>query len=84
MKREKDLCLKILQFVEKNQTSYEQCVSDSIKIKGYADDQIVYHIDLLNDDGLIEVESMSTVSNSWRAIKRITSVGHDFLDDVKE
>ena len=82
MKREKDLCLKILQFVEKEQTSYEQYVSDNIKIEDYTTDQIVYHIDLLEDKNFVEVEKMSTMSNNWRAVKRITSVGHDFLDDI--
>ena len=84
MKREKDLCLKILQFVEKSQTSYEQYISDNIKIKGYTADQIVYHIDLLEDKSFVEVENMSTMNNNWRVIKRITSVGHDFLDDIRD
>ena len=84
MKRDEDLCFKILQFIEKKQTSYEQYMSDNIKIKGYTADQIVYHIDLLGDEDFIEIENVSTTNNNWRAIKRITNVGHDFLDDVRD
>jgi len=85
MKREKDLCLKILQFIEKNQTSYEHYLSDDIKIDNYTDTQIIYHLDLLEDNMLVEIDdSVRTMGSSWRRIKRITNAGHDFLDDVRE
>lgn len=84
MKRDKELCMKILQFIEENQTSYEQYSSDNINIEGYTPDQIVYHLDLLTDDYLVMVEDMYTMSNSWRNIKRITNAGHDFLDAIRE
>jgi len=80
MKREKDLCIKILQFIEKNQTSYERYLSDHIKIEDYSADQIIYHLDLLTDAELIKMDDMTTVDSNWRAVKRITSVGHDLLD----
>jgi len=83
MKREKDLCVKILQFVEENQTSYESFLSDNINIEGYTTDQIVYHLDLLNDDSLVLLEDMYTMSNSWRTIRRITNIGHDYLDELR-
>jgi len=84
MKREKELYIKILQSIEENQTSCEPYISDDMNIKDYTDDQVVYHLDLLEDDGLIRLENIYTMGNSWRRIKRITSVGHDFLDGVRE
>ena len=82
MKREKELCIKILQAIEKNQTSCEPYVSDDMVLKGYTTDQVVYHLDLLDGDGLIILEDIYTVGSSWRRIKRITGVGHDFLDEI--
>ncbi len=82
MKRIDDLCFKILQFIEKNQTPYEHYLSDYIKIKGYTEDQIVYHLDLLEDSGFIKIEDMNTMNNNWRKVKRITNAGHDCLDDI--
>jgi hypothetical protein len=84
MKRDKELCMNILQFIEENQTLYEPFISDNIRIEGYTTDQIVYHLDLLEDDMYIKIESMSTLNNSWRGVKMITSAGHDVLDSVKE
>jgi DNA-binding PadR family transcriptional regulator len=84
MRREKDLYVKILQFIEENQTSCEPYVSDNMDIKGYTDVQIVYHLDLLNDEGLIRVEETYTMGNSWRRIERITNSGHDLLDSIKK
>lgn len=84
MKREKDLCFKILQFIEKNQTSCEPYISDDMNIKNYTDDQIVYHLDLLEDSGLIILENIYAMGNSWRRIERITNAGHAYLDEVRE
>jgi len=84
MKREKDLCVKILQFIEENQTSYEPYISDNINIEGYTNVQIIYHLDLLEDGGLISIETIYTLGNSWRRIERITNEGHDLLDEVRE
>ena len=84
MRREKDLCIKILRFIEENQTSYEQYSSDNINIEGYNNSQIVYHLDLLDDDNLVMIEDVYTMSNSWRNVKRITNMGHDFLDAIRE
>ena len=80
MKRVDELCFRILQFIEKNQTSYERYLSDHIKIEGYSADQIIYHLDLLTDAELIKTDDMTTMDSNWRAVKRITSKGHDLLD----
>jgi DNA-binding PadR family transcriptional regulator len=41
-------------------------------------------LDLLNDEGLIRVEETYTMGNSWRRIERITNIGHDLLDELRE
>jgi len=84
MKRDKNLIAEIMQFIEKDQTSCEYYLSDGIDIKGYSNDQIIYHLDLLNDEGFIEVEDISRMNISWRGVKRITHLGHDFLDGVRK
>jgi len=84
MIRKEELCAKILQFIEKNQTPYEPYISDEINIKGYTEDQIVYHLDLLEDDGFIKIENTNMMNNNWRKVTRITNTGHDVLDSIRE
>lgn len=60
--------------------------ADSPVIDGYTEEQIGYHVYLMNQAGLITAVDTTTISDeSPSAIPlSITWAGHDFLDSVKD
>lgn len=81
MKRDMDLARKILLEIEKKLYSGGWV---DLKIKGYAEPQIVYHVKLLAQAGLIEANDVSTMGGvDWRA-KSLTWQGHEFLDASRD
>ena len=78
MKRDWDLCLKILKLTE----SYERIPRPGIPtIEGYRDEQIGYHCYLLEDAGLLVAGNLRLLNMSWGYYPRnLTSAGHDFLE----
>jgi hypothetical protein len=78
MKRDMDLARKILLAVEEKDDYVIPIVPD---IDGYDKKQIYYHIQLLDQAGLVESKSSSTYDKgtSWY-VKSLTFPGHDFLD----
>jgi len=55
-----------------------------IEVNGYTDDEISYHIQLLNENGFIDAADHNTSNRyCWRA-KKLTWIGHDYLDAIRD
>lgn len=83
MKRDMDLCRKILFAIE------EQYVCTSIynlKIDGYTTEEVAYHCKLLYEAELIKDCVVKHASNRIISfgVSRLTWEGHDFLDKIRE
>ena len=80
MKRDLDLVRKILfQVEEKGQA---RGLVD-LEIPGYPPEQIAHHVWLLQDAGLIEAQDLSTSLGFDYRPKKLTWVGHEFLDAAR-
>ena len=81
MIRNMDLARKILFELEKApfKTGWAE-----IQLDGYSQDEIVYHVMLLAEAGLIRAIDVSHGSNNiWRPV-RLTWEGHEFLDAARD
>lgn len=78
MQRNMDLCRDILIHVEA--LSFRS-LPQKVTIDNYTDEEIQYHIKLLNQAGLIDAEniSKSTQETSWR-VHSLTWNGHEFVE----
>ena len=54
-----------------------------MQIQGYAAEQIVYHVKLLAEAGLIEAYDASSARELYWIPKHLTWSGHEFLDAVR-
>ena len=83
MKRDMDLCRKILLSVE---ARGESVGPEEVKIEGYTADQIGYNAKLLADAGLVEGEDVTglgmSVHHFWP--RCLTWTGHEFLDAARD
>ncbi|REG83640.1 DUF2513 domain-containing protein [Marinomonas pollencensis] len=78
MKRDMDLARKILLAVEEKD---DHVIPFVPAIENYDKKQINYHIQLLDQAGLVESKSSSTLADGTKwSIKSLTFSGHDFLD----
>jgi hypothetical protein len=80
MKRDMDLCRKILFEVEK--APYKIGWID-IKFDEYSKEEVAYHVMLLEEAGLIDAIDVSKGANDWRP-KRLSWEGHEFLDAARD
>ena len=78
MKRDMSLIRSILLFLEGQE---EMIWSSSIIIPDYDGEQILYHIRLMQQAGLIEAEIMTAKEFN---VRRITWAGHDLLDAIRK
>ncbi|MDZ4196666.1 MAG: DUF2513 domain-containing protein [Candidatus Izemoplasmatales bacterium] len=77
MKRNMDLARAILFEIET--IPYDMNIHE-IVIEGFSNDEINYHIMLLNEAGLVEALDLSSHGGlEWKS-KRLTWKGHEFLD----
>ena len=80
MRRDMDLVRQILLKMEAMPTSGGW---HDIHIEGHSEEEIVYHVQLMHEAGLIEAIDLSSHDGiAWRP-KRITYVGHEFLDAAR-
>ena len=82
MKRDLELVRDILAKVE--ELPYDGS-PHSISLEGRSQEEIAYHVLLLNEAGLIEARDFSLGLSGdvdWRP-KRLTYTGHEFLDNVR-
>jgi DNA-binding transcriptional ArsR family regulator len=80
MKRDMDLIREILYEIEKSQkfTSWID-----IEIEEYSQEEIEYHVALLNDAGLILAIPPKSRGFGWKP-KRLTWEGHEFLEAARD
>jgi repressor of nif and glnA expression len=77
MKRDLDLVRKILMEIEKKEESMGWIIPE---IESYSENEIFYHIKILEEAGFIEAKDLSTLGTfEWAAIN-LTWEGHEFLD----
>jgi hypothetical protein len=80
MKRDMDLIRKILITLEADPQPY---FSRTLEIEGYTNEEINFHLMLLNEVGLIEGTDMSAGSEPLFFPERLTWSGFEFLESVK-
>ena len=83
MKRDMDLCRRILLEVEQWPTTLEP---REVEIDGYSPDQVDYHAWLLGEEGLIEGLDVTGDGDSVHRYlpKCLTYRGHDFLEHARD
>ena len=82
MKRDFDLARKILLAIEADEDATGRGLV-AVRIEGYTEKQVFYHLKLLAEAGLIEAADFSGgVHLRWEA-KCLTWHGHDFLDSSR-
>lgn len=57
--------------------------SDELRIDGFDDDQVSYHLSLIDEAGLIETGTTSRTMNGF-LFSRLSWAGHDFLDSIRD
>ena len=81
MKLDKDLVREILLQVEASPEPREWIV---LNISGHNQEEIAYHVEILDEAGFIEAQDLSSTSGyDWRP-QRLTYEGHEFLDTVRD
>ncbi len=83
MKRDMDLCRRILFEVEKWPTTLEP---RQVEIDRYSEDEVGYHAWLLAQEGLIEALDLTRDGSSVHvyAPRCLTYKGHDFLEHARD
>ena len=83
MKRDMDLCRKILLSVEARESTVSPI---EVELEGYTVGQIGYHAKLLADQGLLEGEDFTGagVSTHCYGPRCLTYKGHDFLETARD
>ena len=83
MKRDMDLCRRILFDIEANADAPGQGPV-RLTIEGHEPAEVSYHVQLLNDAGLLEAKNLSTLKGlDWRPI-RLTYAGHEFIEAARK
>ena len=80
MKRNVDLCRRIMLETEEHE---EPASWINLEIEGFSEEQVTHHVRLLYEAGLLEAQDLSTMGGiDWRP-KRLTSLGHDFVEAAR-
>ena len=80
MQRDMDLIRKILITVEEATSTLGTI---EVKIDGYTEQQIAYHVALLREAGLLHAVDLSSKSGLRFLPTRLTWEGHEFLDAAR-
>ena len=83
MKRDLDLARNILLAIENNENATGPDWKP-LTIPGYSQEQVSYHIMLLDEAGLIEAEKLTTFDGFKWEYERLTWQGHEFLDSARD
>lgn len=83
MKRDMDLCRKILFKIEEQ---YTDTALINLELENYDNLKIAYHCKILNEAGLIDHYSAQYADDSLYSfsVGSLTWEGHDFLDKIRE
>ena len=65
------------------ESSHDPMTWMDLKVAGRSTVELAYHVQLLNEAGLIEAIDLSTSDGSHWEPKRLTWLGHEFLGDAK-
>lgn len=84
MKRDKKLLLTILEGIE----GIEPHGRLEIKLDDWTEDQVVYHLNLLGEEGLVKLRNVVPAYHVYDNVFRIiipgmTMAGHDYLDELR-
>ena len=82
MKRDMDLARKILFEMEKRpplKGTFQQ-----VEVDGYSEEDINYHVMLLDEAGLIKAQNLTSHSGGRYIPLRLTWQGHEFLDAARD
>lgn len=82
MERDLDLSRSILFAIEKDEDATGHGFI-CLNIEGYTKEQVSYHVQLLDEAGLIEAEDLSTLNSFQWEPRRLTWHGHEFLDSAR-
>jgi hypothetical protein len=81
MKLDKDLVREILLQVEASPDPMEMV---NLSIPDHSQEEIAYHVQILDEAGFIEALNLTTMSGyDWRP-RRLTYEGHEFLDTIRD
>lgn len=81
MKLEKELVREILLQVE---ASSDPMGWVEVTVPGHSEEEIAYHVEILDEAGFIEAQDLTTMSGyDWRP-QRLTYDGHEFLDTIRD
>jgi hypothetical protein len=82
MKRDMEVVIEILKFIEENDEAYPRL---SLKSTDHDDEVIHYHVKLMWEAGLIEANNVKTLGHVGPQflVKGLTWSGHDFLDAAR-
>ncbi len=80
MKRNMELVLAILSAIEADEMATGGGSVVSLDLPGYSREEVLYHVRLLRDAELIEIEESEKAENDlkWKSL-RLTWKGHEFL-----
>ncbi len=81
MKRDIDLVRKILLAIEAHTQPGDWI---ELKIDGYSEEQVTYHVKLLAQADLIEANDLSSSSGFDWKVKNLTWEGHEFLEASRD
>jgi hypothetical protein len=82
MKRDMDLVRKLLMAIEAHEHGY---APPDLKIPGYSEEQVRYHVHLMGEAGLLEVADVTVRRSTSPQAIPISMLwdGHDFLDAAR-
>ncbi len=81
MKRDMELARLILMRMEEQEKYYDDI---SCEFEGYSEEQVHYHIMLLNEAGLLVAIDASSMQGICWMPQRLTWQGHEFLDSARD
>lgn len=90
MKLQTDLVRDLLLYVEENATRTVSQLDD-VRLDGWSEDQIAYHVCLAEEDGLIRAQIAEMpdevdphITHVVYSIERLTSKGHESLSTIRD
>ncbi|KAA2241129.1 DUF2513 domain-containing protein [Salinarimonas soli] len=89
MKRDKDLIRALLIKLEDLNVPPLGLVSfpygdEELAVEGYTVEQVLYHLELIAEAGLVEVQGSGFGADGTFLFRRLTWNGHEFLDAVRD
>lgn len=83
MKRDMELCRKILMYIEDN---YIDGVLFNISIEGYSFEQVAYHCKILFDAGMLsDYKAISGGEHiQYFCVGSLTWIGHEYIEKIRD